>query len=185
MYRNYDLDYDNPYQRSFSNYARYKTTIYEDIYYLQDDAYGFLYSGSSQPQAEKGFYYSLRYQLSRSLIATVEHDIWERVADRAKYNRLVARMEFRPVFQYRVRLRQKWQSRYNENFFTSNVYRSYETILTNEFRLSRFNKLFFDLIYSYTEFSPRARLVYTTSGGSSMVGNAGSPLSRYTRRIYT
>lgn len=175
LYRNYDLAFDNPYQRSFSNYARYKTTIYEDIYYLHDDAYGFLYSGSSQPQSEKGFYYSFRYQLSRSLIATVEHDIWERVADRAKYNRLVARMEYRPVFNYRVRLRQKWQSRYNENFFSSNVYRSYETILTNEFRLSRFNKLFFDMIYGYTEFSPRARLVFTTSGGNSMVGNAGSP----------
>ncbi len=175
LYRNYDLAFDNPYQRSFSNYARYKTTIYEDIYYLNDDAYGFLYSGSSQPQSEEGLYYSFRYQLSRSLIATVEHDIWERAADRAKYNRLVARMEYRPVFNYRVRLRQKWQSRYGENFFTSNVYRSYETILTNEFRLSRFNKLHFDLIYGYTEFSPRARLVYTTSGGSSFVGNAGSP----------
>ena len=184
LYRNYDLGYDNPYQRSFSNYARYKTTIYEDIYYLYDDAYGFLYSGSSQPQSEQGLYYSMRYQLSRSLIATVEHDIWERVADRAKYNRLVARMEYRPVFNYRVRLRQKWQSRYNENFFTSNVYRSYETILTNEFRMSRFNKLFFDLIYGYTEFSPRARLVYTTSGGTSMVGNAGSP-SRGIRAGFT
>jgi len=184
LYRNYELEYDNPYQRSFSNYARYKTTIYEDIYYLMDDAYGFLYSGSSQPQSEKGFYYSMRYQLSRSLIATVEHDIWERVADRAKYNRLVARMEYRPVFNYRIRFRQKWQSRYNENFFTSNVYRSYETILTNEFRLSRFNRLYFDLIYGYTEFSPRARLVYTTSGGSSTVGNAGSP-SRGIRMGFT
>jgi DNA uptake protein ComE-like DNA-binding protein len=184
LYRNYDLGYDNPYQRSFSNYARYKTTIYEDIYYLLDDAYGFLYSGSSQPQSEKGLYYSLRYQLSRSLIATVEHDIWERVADRAKYNRLVARMEYRPVFNYRIRLRQKWQSRYNENFFTSNVYRSNETILSNEFRLSRFNRLYFDLIYGYTEFSPRARLVYTTSGGASMVGNAGSP-SRGIRAGFT
>jgi len=174
LYRNYDLEYDNPYQRSFSNYARYKTSIYEDIYYLMDDAYGFLYTGSSQPQSEKGLYYSFRYQLSRSLIATVEHDIWERVADRAKYNRLVARMEYRPVFNYRIRLRQKWQSRYNENFFTSNVYRSNETILTNEFRLSRFDRLHFDLIFGYTEFSPRARLVYTTSGGTSMVGNAGS-----------
>ena len=175
LYRHYDLAFDNPYQRSFSNYARYKTTIYEDIYYLLDDAYGFLYSGASQPQAEKGFYYSTRYQLSSSIILNVEHDIWERVADRAKYNRLVARVEYRPVFNYRIRLRQKWQGRYMDNFFTSNVYTSYETILSNEFRLSRFNKLRFDLIYGYTEFSPRARLVYSVSGGTSMVGNAGSP----------
>lgn len=184
LYRHYDLPFDNPYQRSFSNYARYKTTIFEDIYYLHDDVYGFLYSGASQPQAEKGLYYSTRYQLSRSLILNVEHDFWERMADRAKYNRLVARMEYRPVFNYRVRFRQKWQGRYLDNFFTSNVYRSYETILTNEFYLSRFNRIFFDLIYGYTEFSPRARLVYTTSGGASMVGNAGSP-SRGIRAGFT
>ncbi|MDD4962033.1 MAG: hypothetical protein PHX07_07325, partial [Candidatus Marinimicrobia bacterium] len=184
LYRHYDLAFDNPYQRSFSNYARYKTTIFEDIYYLHDDIYGFLYSGASQPQAEKGFYYSTRYQLSRGLILNVEHDFWERMADRAKYNRLVARMEYRPVFNYRVRFRQKWQGRYLDNFFTSNVYRSYETILTNEFYLSRFDRIFFDLIYGYTEFSPRARLVYTTSGGASMVGNAGSP-SRGIRAGFT
>jgi hypothetical protein len=184
LYRHYDLAFDNPYQRSFSNYARYKTTIFEDIYYLHDDIYGFLYSGASQPQAEKGFYYSTRYQLSRALILNVEHDFWERMADRAKYNRLVARMEYRPVFNYRVRFRQKWQGRYLDNFFTSNVYRSYETILTNEFYLSRFDRIFFDLIYGYTEFSPRARLVYTTSGGASMVGNAGSP-SRGIRAGFT
>ena len=29
LYRNYDLRYDNPYQRSFSNYQRYKTSIFE------------------------------------------------------------------------------------------------------------------------------------------------------------
>jgi DNA uptake protein ComE-like DNA-binding protein len=184
LYRHYDLAFDNPYQRSFSNYARYKTTIYEDIYYLQDDIYGFLYSGASQPQAEKGFYYSTRYQLSRSLILNVEHDIWERMADRAKYNRLVARLEYRPVFNHRVRFRQKWQSRYRDNFFTANVYNSFETILTNEFYLSRFDRIFFDLIYGYTEFSPRARLVYTTGGGASMVGNAGSP-SRGIRAGFT
>ncbi|MFO7842067.1 MAG: hypothetical protein R6V48_07965 [Fidelibacterota bacterium] len=184
LYRSYDLGYDNPYQRSFSNYTRYKTTIYEDIYYLQDDAYGFLYSGTSQPQAEKGFYYSTRYQLSRALILNMEHDIWERVADRAKYNRLVARVEYRPVFNYRIRLRHKWQSRYRDNFFTSNVYRSYETILGNEFYLSRFDRIDFELIFGYTEFSPRARLVYTTAGGRSLVGNAGSP-SRAIRAGFT
>jgi hypothetical protein len=184
LYRHYDLAYDNPYQRSFSNYQRYKTAIYEDIYWLMDDAYGFLYSGASQPQSEKGFYYSTRYQLSRALILNLEHDIWERSADAAKYNRLVARMEYRPVFNYRIRFRQKWQGRYLDNFFTSNVYKSYETILTNEFYLSRYNRLHFDLIYGYTEFSPRARLVYSVGGGSSFVGNAGSP-SRAIRAGFT
>ena len=44
LYRNYDLEFDNPYQRSFSNYQRYKTTIFEDTYWLDDPIYGYLYS---------------------------------------------------------------------------------------------------------------------------------------------
>ena len=46
LYRNYDLEFDNPYQRSFSNYQRYKTSIFEDTYWLEDPVYGFLYSGT-------------------------------------------------------------------------------------------------------------------------------------------
>ena len=36
------LEFDNPYQRSFSNYQRYKTSIFEDTYWLEDPVYGFL-----------------------------------------------------------------------------------------------------------------------------------------------
>lgn len=184
LYRDYDVAFDNPYQRSFSNYSRYKSTIFEDIYYLNDPTYGFLYTGTAQPQSEKGFYFSTRYQLSRSLIMNLEHDIWQRVADGAKYNRLVGRLEYRPVFNYRIRLRQKWQARYKDNYLSTNLYKSYETILTNQFNLSSFDRLAVDIIYSYTEFSPRARLVYTTAGGSSYVGSAGSP-SRGIRATFT
>ena len=34
VYRDYDLGFDNPYQRSFSNYSRYKGSIFEDTFYL-------------------------------------------------------------------------------------------------------------------------------------------------------
>ena len=111
LYRNYDLEYDNPYQRSFSNYSRYKTTIFEDTYWLEDPAFGFLYSGNPQPQSEEGFYISSRYQVSRSLITTLNWDSWNRKADNSKYYRIVSTFNWRPVFNYRFKLRQKWQAR--------------------------------------------------------------------------
>ena len=176
LYRDYDLGFDNPYQRSFSNYQRYKSTIFEDVFYLNNPSMGFLYSGASQPQAERGFYYSIRYQLSRALLTTIEHDIWSRVADEAKYNRLVASLEYRPVFNYRIRLRQKWQSRFAQNELAPTGYNSSETRLEATMRMSRFNSFSTMLIYSFTEFDPRPRLMEDpVTRGQAYVGNAGSP----------
>ncbi len=175
LYRDYDLAFDNPYQRSFSNYQRYKSTILEDVFYLKDPSLGFLYTGAAQPQAERGFYYNLRYQFSRQFVTTIEHDIWSRVADMSKYNRLVFNLEYRPVFNYRFRLRQKWQSRGAMNAYAPTGYESTETRFEGIMRMSRYNELRLLLATGYTAFNPRARLVYNTAGGTSMVGNAGSP----------
>lgn len=176
LYRDYDLGFDNPYQRSFSNYQRYKSSIFEDSYYLQDPALGFLYTGASQPQAERGFYYSLRYQISRALVTSIEHDIWSRVSDEAKYNRLVMNLEYRPVFNYRVRLRQKWQSRAANDLFVSTGYNSSETRLDLSMNMSRYNDLDLLFVYGFTEFDPRPRLMEDpVTGDAAYVGNAGSP----------
>ena len=64
LYRNYDLKYDNPYQRSYSNYQRYKSTIFEDGYWLEDPIYSYLHSGNPQPQAEEGFFYLFSISIS-------------------------------------------------------------------------------------------------------------------------
>ena len=175
LYRNYDLNYDNPYQRSFSNYQRYKTTIFEDTYWLEDPAYGFLYSGNPQPQAEEGFYISSRYQVSRSLVTTLNWDSWNRKADNSKYYRIVSTFNWRPVFNYRFKLRQKWQARGEFDIAHPSPYYSRETRLTVQLRLSRFNSV--ELLYSNgnTTFSPRPRLTDNSMMGETMVGDVGSP----------
>jgi DNA uptake protein ComE-like DNA-binding protein len=176
LYRNYELGFDNPYQRSFSNYQRFKGTIFEDIFYLQDPILGYLYSGTAQPQAEKGIYYSTRYQFHRMFVATVEHNIWQRVADKAQYNRLVLALEFRPVFNYRIRIRQKWQNRDRSNVLSPVGYQSNETRLEFIMRMSRYNEVRVLFSRAFTEFTPRPRLVINAdTGGSSTVGNAGAP----------
>jgi len=176
LYRDYDLEYDNPYQRSFSNYSRFKGSVYEDIFYLKDPALAYLYSASAQPQAEKGIYYSSRYQIHRTLVANIEQDIWQRVADKAQYNRLVLRLEYRPLFKYRFRIRQKWQHRDKTNTLSPVSYQSNETRLEAIMRMSRFNQI--RILYSlgFTEFTPRSRLIKNAeTGEDSYVGNAGMP----------
>ena len=71
-----DIDFDNPYQRSFSEYKRYKSTIFEDPYWLEDPIYYNLYSSNAQPQAERGIYIQSRYQFHEDLVGGIQWDSW-------------------------------------------------------------------------------------------------------------
>ena len=176
LYRNYDLEFDNPYQRSFSNYQRFKTTILEDSYWLEDPVYSYLYSGNPQPQAEVGTFLSGRYQFHRSFVGTLNWDTWTRQADKAKYYRTVATIDWRPVFNYRINIRQKWQERGALDVAHPSPFESRETRIRVRLRMSRFNQI--ELLYSrgYTTFSPRPRLTGNALVGADMiVGDVGSP----------
>ncbi len=159
LYRNYDLGYDNPYQRSFSNSRRYKGTIYEDYYYLQSVLYGQLYQNNPQPQAEEGFYLSTYYQLNRKITSRVEYDSWMRKSDAAKQYRLVGTVNYRPVFPVTIQLRQKWQAREEQNDLTSNLfYKNLEFRGRLRLRLSGYDRL--DLMYAASKLvvHPRPRV---------------------------
>ena len=175
LYRNYDLEYDNPYQRSYSNYQRFKTSIFEDAYWLEDPIYSFLYTANPQPQAEEGFFISSRYQFHRSMVGTLNWDTWNRKADNSKYYRTVASIDWRPVFNFRIKLRQKWQARGAFDIQHPSPFYSRETRIQARLRMSRYNQ--FEILYSngYTTFSPRPRLTDSAIGGEMMVGDIGSP----------
>jgi len=178
LYRDYDLGFDNPYQRSFSNYQRYKSSIFEDYFYLKNPAFAYLYNGASQPQAEKGVFVSSRYQIHRAWVLTTNFDTWTRVADGSRYFRTVATAEYRPAFNYRFRIRQKWQARGRFNIFAPTGYENRETIMTATMRLSGFDQLQVSYNNSYTQFDPRRRLTIdlaTGANNSSPVGQASSP----------
>jgi len=177
VYRDYDLDYDNPYQRSFSNYQRYKGTIFEDTFYLNDPIYGHLYTAQAQPQAERGIYIGSRYQFHRQFVIDTDFDTWTRVADNARYYRTVVNLEYRPVFNYRFRIRQKWQARGAFNFFDPSTFYARETIIRGQLRLSNYNNLEVRYINSSVDFTQRRRLTidYPSAGvEQSLVGNAGT-----------
>ena len=176
VYRDYDLGFDNPYQRSFSNYQRFKGTIFEDTFYLEDPIYGFLYSAAAQPQAERGIFFSSRYQFDRQFVVSTDFDTWTRVADNARYYRSVVKLQYRPVFNYRFNIRQKWQMRGGYNIMDPSTFYSRETIVRAQLRLSRFDNLELIYVNSTVDFSNRRRLTIdpTTGRSPALVGSAGT-----------
>ncbi len=181
LYRNYDLKFDNPYQRSFSNYARFKSTIFEDEFYLADNIYSEMWSTSHQPQAERGIYTNVRYQVSEKWLTGMEYDTWTRVADNARYFRWVTRLEHRPLFNLRIQARNKFQSR-GSNPLTPLTFLVRESIVNVIYRLSRFDEMTITYFNGFTEWPSRPRLSDAPGGDGSAGndqdtprGNAGSP----------
>ncbi len=176
VYRDYDLEFDNPYQRSFSNYQRYKGTIFEDTFYLEDPIFGFLYNASAQPQSERGVYFESRYQFHRQFVLSTNFDTWTRVADNARYYRTVVKLQYRPVFNYRFNIRQKWQMRGAYNEMDPSTFFSRETIVRAQLRLSRYNSVELLYVNSSVDFTNRRRLTVdpTTGRAPALVGGAGT-----------
>lgn len=160
LYRNYQTGFDNPYQRSFSNYRRYKRTIFEDFFYLQSDFYFQLYSNNPQPQAERGFYLNTRYQFNRKMTLTMEYDNWVRNADDVPQFRLSGTLQFRPIFPVTISLRQKYQGREVLNSRSLEYFENAEFRGQMRLRLSRFNDLSLFYANSRVDFRPRPRLSF-------------------------
>jgi len=179
LYRDYDLHYDNPYQKSFSEYRRYKSTIFEDAYWLEDPIFYNLYSANSQPQAERGYYIESRYQFHEDLIAGIQWDVWTRKADEARYFRIVNKLEWRPAFNYRIYFRYKLQSRGSHDIAHPSPYFTKEARIRFKLRLSNYDYVEFLYSWNYTTFSPRPRLTGNSNalGGDLTQGDIGTPES--------
>jgi DNA uptake protein ComE-like DNA-binding protein len=177
IYRDYDLDFDNPYDRGFAEYKRYKSTVLEDQFYLSDPLYGLLYENSFAPQAERGLYLSSRYRYTNRLTPAVEYDVWERQSDGADYSRLVLKMRFQPIYNIVMNLRQKWQGRLTSDWITPQEYDQVETRYDLEYRLSKFDEVGFLVSRAWIRWPPRPRLSDNVDddGGHPSLGNAASP----------
>ena len=177
VHRNYDLGFDNPYQKSFSEYQRYKSSIFEDEWWLEDPIYTYLYQLNPQPQAERGTYIESRYQFHEKFVLGLQWDSWLRKADAARYFRMVTKLEWRPLFNYRIYFRYKIQARGNFSIQHPSPYFLKEARVRFKLRLSNYDNL--ELLYSWNEstFSPRPRLVDSANPFiiSMSVGDTGSP----------
>jgi hypothetical protein len=177
LWRDYDVDFDNPYNRGFSEYKRYKSTILEDQYYLEDPIYGLLFDNAVQPQAERGLYLNSRYRFSHRLTPSFEYDAWERKADGAEYQRVVLRLRFQPIYNIVMNLRHKWQGRLSSNWLTPQSYEQIESRFRLEYRLSKYDEIEFLVSRAWIEWPPRPRLSdnVEADGGHPDVGSAAVP----------
>ncbi|RLC53580.1 MAG: hypothetical protein DRH79_03295 [Candidatus Cloacimonadota bacterium] len=143
IYRDYDLEFDNPYHRSFSESQRYDDTEFDKLTYgLNNTLLTDMYLNASQPSAEKGFYIQTRYQFHRMFTLTKAYiDFWERKSDARRGVRFEAKLEFKPIHQLRFRLRNKIQQKRYDELLDRGRSTAGETQLECIVYLSNFDKL--------------------------------------------
>lgn len=184
IWRDYDVGFDNPYNRAFSNDNRYEQTLLDAPYRLKDDLYTWLDTNTPQPKPEKGMFLEMRYRISRKLILSgLQFDQWQRKADGADLMRYTLKMEYQPKFNLRFRMRHRYSSRSEQNIDDVRVYRNWESRWQVIALLSNYNRLGFTYMTSNVMFPARARLGGTPfPGGDPSVGTAGMPAHAFEAR---
>jgi len=189
VYRDYDLGFDNPYMRSFSNDSKYEQTILDSPYRLEDDLYGWLSTENPQPKGEQGLFFDARYRISRQLIINgLQFDQWQRKADGADQMRYTANLEYQPKFNLRFRLRHRVSSRTEQNPKDVRTYRSWENRLQMIALLSHYNRLVLTYVTSNVNYPARQRLAYPAPPGDpdaddlSGVGGRADPAHAFEAR---
>ncbi len=177
IYRDYDVGFDNPYGRAFSNDSKYEMTNLDSYYRLQDPLYAWLESEGAQAKAEKGLYLETRYRISRRLILSgLAFDKWVRKADGADMMRYTIKGEYQPIFNLRFRVRHRYSSRSENDPFDVRKFQNWETRWQMIGMLSNYNRIQMTYMTSNVMFPPRARLGFPAVPGSdaAAVGTNGS-----------
>jgi DNA uptake protein ComE-like DNA-binding protein len=180
LYRDYDLGYDNPYDRAFSEDSRFEQTILDgNAFRLKNPYWAELSRNLPQPKAERGWYFSTRYQFHRQFTITgLEYDSWTRVADGADLDRFTLRAEYRPIFPLRFRIRHSTSSRHADRIDDIRAYRSWDSRIEMIANLSGYDQLRFLYSTSNVTFAARGRLSGPASGGDTQgdtTASRGSP----------
>ncbi len=178
IWRDYDVGFDNPYNRAFCNDTRYEQTLLDSDYRLEDPYYYWLSANTAQPKPERGLFLQSRYRISRALTITgLEYDQWERKSDGMDMRRYTLRAEYQPIFNLRFRVRHRYSSRGEQIPSDVREYRNWETRWELLALLSNYNSLRFMYMTSNVMFPPRPRLSYPPDAGTgdSAVGTAAIP----------
>jgi hypothetical protein len=175
LYRDYDLGFDNPYDRGFSEDSRYEQTLLDgNAFYLNNPYWAQLATHLPQPKAERGWYLNARYQVNRQFTLTgLEYDTWRRVADGADMKRLVLRGEYRPIYSLRLRLRHANSSRHSDRPDDVRNFLSWDTRVELLANLSSFDQLRFLYSTSNVKFASRPRLSAPAAGGDTQDNTLG------------
>ena len=169
LYRDYDLGYDNPYDRGFSEDSRFEQTLLDgNAFRLKNPYWAELARYVPQPKAERGWYLTTRWQVSRQLtLSGLEYDTWTRKADGADLRRLAVRLEYRPIFPVRLRVRHAVSSRHDVRPDDIRGYRSWDSRFELLANLSAYDQVRFLFATSNVRFAARGRLSGPASGGDT------------------
>jgi len=117
LYRDYDLDYYNPYNRGFKEDNRFEYTTIERSYRDLDPLASNL-QDIPVPKPERGIYINTRYQPVRQIIIPRAYlDVWQNKASGLWNWRLQGEVEIRPIYSLRFRLKEKLQERNTQRYF--------------------------------------------------------------------
>lgn len=188
LYRDYDVGYDNPYDRAFSEDTRYEQTILDgNAYRLNNPYWAQLALDNPVPKAERGWYFNARWQPVRQfLVSGFEYDTWRRKADAADLSRVVARLEYRPIFPLRLRLRHAISSRHDDRPDDVRSYTSWDSRLELLANLSNYDQLRFLYSTGNVAFAARGRLSGPAAGGdvqSDTTAQRGSPAQAFQAQV--
>ncbi|OGC43295.1 hypothetical protein A2Y85_00545 [candidate division WOR-3 bacterium RBG_13_43_14] len=141
LYRHYDIAYDNPFNRGFAEYRRFEDTPFERPYALIDPEYISVYDDPT-PKPEQGIYLETRYQLSRHLLLSRAYlDVYKNLCHNLNNQRAYIEFEIQPVFPVRIRIGQKYMTKYLARPIESTASRTSETSLRIFFYLSNYDAL--------------------------------------------
>ena len=173
LYRNYDLAFDNPYARPFAEHERFDGTILEKQYYLKNPLVSEMYYNSPWSQPEEGIYIESRYKFHRQLTLTKAYlDIWKRKSDGRRSIRFQGELDYRPIYQVSIRLKEKLQTNRSEDTSARSVSKTSETTLKLNTYLTNRDKLSLEYRYNKVWMAPYTSLTNSAEPGETIVPTA-------------
>ncbi len=178
LYRNIDLDFDNPYSNAFSEHEKFDDTMFDKyVYTLTNPLLSDLWINNSQAQPEKGIYFETRYRFNNYYtIGRSYLDIWERMSDHRRSARFQSELEFRPVYQLGLRLRFKNQVNRYDDYADRAVSKTNEYTISARTFLSARNYLEFEYRYNTVDMPPYTSLTNPADIGSNTIVGAMTQL---------
>ncbi|MCX7995135.1 MAG: helix-hairpin-helix domain-containing protein [candidate division WOR-3 bacterium] len=141
LYRYFSPDYDNPYNRGFSEYRRFEDTPFERPYALVNPEFTAIYDEPT-PKPERGVFFETRYQLTRNIILTRAYlDLFENVCHGLNNLRGYFEFEFQPLIPVRIRFSEKYIRKYLPRIIQPTLSQTIETSIRVFFYLPNFDNL--------------------------------------------
>jgi hypothetical protein len=141
LYRYFGPDYDNPFNRGFSEYRRFEDTPFERPYALLNPEFVSVYDEPT-PKPEKGIFFETRYQITRNIILTRAYlDLFENLCHGLNNLRGYFEFEFQPIFPVRIRYSEKYVRKTLPRIIEPTLSQTNETSVRVRFYLSNFDNI--------------------------------------------